>query len=108
MYLHHTFVCRGGYTANRYTEILKRGRSISVCLGSDPMLSIKASTNSPLLPSFLPLIMSTSSFKPIPAEPVSEKDGLIHGVSAAELQDIGQKCLDARATAYCKLLHLRS
>ncbi|KAF1959186.1 cytidine deaminase [Byssothecium circinans] len=45
--------------------------------------------------------MSTSSFTPIPAEPISEKDGLIHGVSAVELQILGQKCLDARATAYC-------
>ncbi|CAI6332097.1 unnamed protein product [Periconia digitata] len=45
--------------------------------------------------------MTTSTFNPVPAESVPEKDGLIHGVSAAELQDIGQKCLDAKATAYC-------
>ncbi|KAF2636331.1 cytidine deaminase [Massarina eburnea CBS 473.64] len=45
--------------------------------------------------------MSTSSFKPVPAEPVSEKDGLIHGISAAELQVLGQECLDAREKAYC-------
>ncbi|KAF2009803.1 cytidine deaminase [Aaosphaeria arxii CBS 175.79] len=46
--------------------------------------------------------MSTSNFRPIPAEEVAKSsDGLIHGVSAAELQVLGSECNDAKATAYC-------
>ncbi|KAJ4287347.1 hypothetical protein N0V90_012745 [Kalmusia sp. IMI 367209] len=45
--------------------------------------------------------MSTPQIKPVPAEPVSEKDGLIHGVSAAELQSICETCIEAKSKAYC-------
>ncbi|KAH6638115.1 cytidine deaminase [Boeremia exigua] len=45
--------------------------------------------------------MSTSSFKPVAAEPVNEENGLIHGVSAQELQIIGEQCIDAKTKAYC-------
>ncbi|KAF1969931.1 cytidine deaminase [Bimuria novae-zelandiae CBS 107.79] len=44
---------------------------------------------------------TTSDVKPVPAEPVPEKDGLIHGVAAAELQAICTTALDARSGAYC-------
>jgi hypothetical protein len=44
----------------------------------------------------------TTPIKPVPAEQVPEKDGLIHGVSAAELQSLCEKCIEAKATAYCK------
>ncbi|KAH8732641.1 cytidine deaminase-like protein [Phaeosphaeriaceae sp. PMI808] len=43
--------------------------------------------------------MLTTSFQP--AEAVSKKDGLIHGLSAAELQVIGEQCIEAKAGAYC-------
>jgi cytidine deaminase len=36
-----------------------------------------------------------------PGEAVTEQDGLIHGVSAQELQVLGEQCFDARAKAYC-------
>jgi cytidine deaminase len=45
--------------------------------------------------------MSTISFKPVAAEPVDEQNGLIHGVSAQELQIIGGQAIDAKAKAYC-------
>jgi len=45
--------------------------------------------------------MSTTSFKPVAAEPVNEENGLIHGVSAQELQVIGEHCIDAKTKAYC-------
>lgn len=45
--------------------------------------------------------MSTTSFKPVAAEPVNEENGLIHGVSAQELQIIGEQCIDAKSKAYC-------
>ncbi|KAG9199675.1 hypothetical protein G6514_008230 [Epicoccum nigrum] len=45
--------------------------------------------------------MSTTSFKPVAAEPVNEENGLIHGVSAQELQVIGEQCIDAKTKAYC-------
>ncbi|OSS49841.1 hypothetical protein B5807_06045 [Epicoccum nigrum] len=45
--------------------------------------------------------MSTTSFKPVAAEPVNEESGLIHGVSAQELQVIGEQCIDAKTKAYC-------
>ncbi|KAF2133056.1 cytidine deaminase [Dothidotthia symphoricarpi CBS 119687] len=44
---------------------------------------------------------TTSDFTPVAAEPVSEKDGLIHGVSAQELQVLGAQCIEAKAKAYC-------
>ena len=44
----------------------------------------------------------SASVKPVPAETVDEKDGLIRGVSAAELQSICTACLDARDKAYCE------
>jgi cytidine deaminase len=43
--------------------------------------------------------MSTSSFQS--AEAVPDKDGLIHGVSAEELQIIGEQCVEAKGKAYC-------
>lgn len=45
--------------------------------------------------------MSTTSFKPVAAEPVDEQNGLIHGVSAQELQIIGGQAIDAKSKAYC-------
>ncbi|PSN63316.1 cytidine deaminase [Corynespora cassiicola Philippines] len=45
--------------------------------------------------------MTASAFTPVAAEPVQEQDGLIYGLSATELQALGQNCIDARATAYC-------
>ena len=45
--------------------------------------------------------MSTTSFKPVAAEPVNEENGLIYGVSAQELQVIGEQCIDAKTKAYC-------
>lgn len=36
-----------------------------------------------------------------PGEAVTEQDGLIHGVSAQELQVLGEQAFDARARAYC-------
>ncbi|KAF2750863.1 cytidine deaminase [Sporormia fimetaria CBS 119925] len=46
--------------------------------------------------------MTTQAIKPVPADSVQQSDdGLIHGVSAAELQAIATTCLDARAGAYC-------
>lgn len=45
--------------------------------------------------------MSTTSFKPVAAEPVDEQNGLIYGVSARELQIIGGQAIDAKAKAYC-------
>jgi hypothetical protein len=43
----------------------------------------------------------TSLFQPIAAESVPEKDGLIHGVSAQELQMLGEECIEAKTKAYC-------
>ncbi|KAH3914327.1 hypothetical protein HBI56_092550 [Parastagonospora nodorum] len=43
--------------------------------------------------------MSPTSFTS--AEAVPDKDGLIHGVSAQELQIIGEQCIDAKTRAYC-------
>ena len=48
-----------------------------------------------------PSTMSMTSFKPVAAEPVNEENGLIHGVSAQELQVIGELCIDAKSKAYC-------
>lgn len=39
---------------------------------------------------------------PVPGEQVTEKDGLIHGISAVELQTLCQTAIEAKATAYCK------
>ncbi|XP_014550724.1 hypothetical protein COCVIDRAFT_114725 [Bipolaris victoriae FI3] len=36
-----------------------------------------------------------------PGEAVNEENGLIHGVSAQELQILGEQCFDARERAYC-------
>ncbi|KAF1935257.1 cytidine deaminase [Clathrospora elynae] len=36
-----------------------------------------------------------------PGEAVTEKDGLIHGVSAQELQVLGEQCFEAKGKAYC-------
>jgi cytidine deaminase len=41
------------------------------------------------------------------AEAVPDKDGLIHGVSAEELQIIGEQCIDAKTRAYCKMHFLQ-
>lgn len=54
------------------------------------------------LPSFLPSTMTTTPPKPVPAEAVPEHNGLIHGLSAAELQVLCEKSLEARAAAYCE------
>ncbi|KAF2874804.1 cytidine deaminase-like protein [Massariosphaeria phaeospora] len=47
--------------------------------------------------------MPATPIKPVPAtdEPVTENDGLIHGLSAVELQSLCVSCIEARATAYC-------
>ncbi|KAF2800002.1 cytidine deaminase [Melanomma pulvis-pyrius CBS 109.77] len=45
--------------------------------------------------------MTTTALKPVPVEPASEQDGLIHGLSVEELQILCTKCIDAKATAYC-------
>ncbi|CAO2656524.1 Nn.00g053270.m01.CDS01 [Neocucurbitaria sp. VM-36] len=45
--------------------------------------------------------MTTVSPSFSPAEAVTEKDGLIHGVSAEELQVLGEQCFDAKTRAYC-------
>jgi hypothetical protein len=63
--------------------------------------SIKLSAAHRLSLSFLSFAMSTTSFKPVAAEPVDEQNGLIHGVSAQELQIIGAQAIDAKAKAYC-------
>ncbi|KAF2441981.1 cytidine deaminase, partial [Karstenula rhodostoma CBS 690.94] len=44
--------------------------------------------------------MSTQ-VKAVAAEPVPEKDGLIHGVSLAEVQALCETSLEARGRAYC-------
>jgi cytidine deaminase len=44
--------------------------------------------------------MSSTSFTSAEASP--DKDGLIHGVSAEELQVIGEQCIEAKAKAYCE------
>ncbi|EOA88742.1 hypothetical protein ACJQWK_06177 [Exserohilum turcicum] len=36
-----------------------------------------------------------------PGESVKEENGLIHGVSVAELQVLGEQCFEARERAYC-------
>jgi len=43
--------------------------------------------------------MSTPSFQS--AETSPDKDGLIHGISAEELQAIGEQCIEAKTKAYC-------
>jgi hypothetical protein len=58
--------------------------------------------NGPELCSPSPASNMTSSFQPIAAEAVPEKDGLIHGVSAQELQVLGAECIEAKTKAYCK------
>ncbi|KAI8940524.1 hypothetical protein NX059_004201 [Plenodomus lindquistii] len=45
--------------------------------------------------------MSTPVPKFTPGEGVTETDGLIHGVSAQELQVIGEQCFEAKTRAYC-------
>jgi len=45
----------------------------------------------------------TTPLKPVPVEAVEEKDGLIYGLSAEELQILSTKCINAKATAYCEL-----
>lgn len=52
-------------------------------------------------PSLLPSDMTTT-IKPVPAEQVAEKDGLIHGLSSEELDLLCVKCVQAKATAYCE------
>jgi hypothetical protein len=49
--------------------------------------------------SLLPSTMTTTSFQS--AEAVADKDGLIHGVSAHELQILGEQCIEAKGKAYC-------
>ena len=44
--------------------------------------------------------MSTTSFQSAEAAP--DKDGLIYGVSAEELQILGEQCIEAKGKAYCK------
>ncbi|KAF2831777.1 cytidine deaminase [Ophiobolus disseminans] len=43
--------------------------------------------------------MSTTTFQSAEAAP--DKDGLIHGVSAQELQVLGEQCIEAKGRAYC-------
>jgi cytidine deaminase len=50
--------------------------------------------------------MTTTIPKFSPGEAVTEKDGLIHGVSAQELQVLGEQCFEARGKAYCMYLFI--
>ena len=50
--------------------------------------------------------MPATPIQAVPAEPVPEKDGLIYGVSAAELQSLCETCMDAREKAYCESVSL--
>ncbi|KAH7068467.1 cytidine deaminase-like protein [Paraphoma chrysanthemicola] len=43
--------------------------------------------------------MTATSFQS--AEATADKDGLIHGVSAQELQILGEQCIEAKGKAYC-------
>ncbi|KAL5114732.1 hypothetical protein ACEQ8H_007401 [Pleosporales sp. CAS-2024a] len=43
--------------------------------------------------------MSTTTFTS--AEASADQDGLMHGVSAQELQVIGEQCMEAKSKAYC-------
>ncbi|KAF1830636.1 cytidine deaminase [Decorospora gaudefroyi] len=45
--------------------------------------------------------MTTSIPKFSPGEAVTEKDGLIHGLSAQELQLLAEQCFEAKTKAYC-------
>ncbi|KAH9878861.1 hypothetical protein J1614_002296 [Plenodomus biglobosus] len=45
--------------------------------------------------------MTTPTPKFTPGEGVTERDGLIHGVSAQELQVLGEQCFEAKTRAYC-------
>lgn len=59
--------------------------------------------------SLFPPTMSVSYFQPIPAEEIEKtSDGLIHGVSAAELEALGWNCTEAKRTAYCMYLPFQS
>ncbi|KAH7061636.1 cytidine deaminase-like protein [Paraphoma chrysanthemicola] len=49
--------------------------------------------------SLLPSTMTATSFQS--AEATADKDGLIHGVSAQELQILGEQCIEAKGKAYC-------
>jgi hypothetical protein len=72
-------------------------------------VSIKIKTAASRVSSTLLLLPAcynmTSLFQPIAAEPVPEKDGLIHGVSALELQKLGEECVEAKTKAYCRYRH---
>ncbi|KAL6703049.1 hypothetical protein ACN47E_010256 [Coniothyrium glycines] len=45
--------------------------------------------------------MSKQTLTFTPGEVVDEKNGLIHGVSTAELQALGEQCFEAKTKAYC-------
>ncbi|KAF2847594.1 cytidine deaminase [Plenodomus tracheiphilus IPT5] len=45
--------------------------------------------------------MTTPAPKFTPGEGVTETNGLIHGVSAQELQVLGEQCFEAKTRAYC-------
>jgi hypothetical protein len=81
------------------TYILPRGK---------PRLntSITIKAHRVALSSLFPFIMPTTSFTS--AEAVADKDGLIHGVSAEELQVIGEQCIEAKARAYCMCTQART
>lgn len=44
---------------------------------------------------FLPPNMSTQT--------IDSKNGLVHGLTAIEIQKLGQRCTEAKEQAYCKL-----
>jgi hypothetical protein len=50
--------------------------------------------------SLLPSTMSTTTTSFQSAEAKPDKDGLIHGVSAQELQILGEQCAEAKGKAY--------
>lgn len=53
-------------------------------------------------PRSLPSMMTTPTWTFTPGEAVEPRDGLIHGVSTAELQLLGEQCFEAKTKAYCK------
>jgi hypothetical protein len=98
--------CRGTYPIGRYREgrgALPPAASLSVAPPAPLLIKRHRGQhgNGPELCSPSSASNMTSSFQPIAAEPVPEKDGLIHGVSAQELQVLGAECIEAKTKAYC-------
>ena len=60
-------------------------------------------TKTPLQPTTAlpPPTMSTNPAPTVPSTQSTDPDGLVHGLTVVELQTLSEKCLEARATAYC-------